>query len=87
MEELVLGVFIGIGLAALKRVARPVAKGVIKIGLTTADAAKEAIEEGGESLSDLVAEVKQEVAAARRADEDAEAGVPVAGAAEPSTSN
>jgi len=45
-------------------VLRPVAKGFIKGGLCIADAMQGVIAEGSEQLSDLVAEVKAERAAA-----------------------
>jgi hypothetical protein len=65
-------VLIGVGAAlvapvlfpAAGAVLRPVAKGLIKGGLYLVDAAQEIIAEGSEQLSDLVAEVKAERAAA-----------------------
>ena len=65
-------VLIGVGAAlvaptllpAAGAVLRPVAKGLIKGGLYLVDATQELIAEGSEQLSDLVAEVQAERAAA-----------------------
>lgn len=65
-------VLIGVGAAlvapvlfpAAGAVLRPVAKGLIKGGLYLVDATQEILAEGSEQLSDLVAEVKAERAAA-----------------------
>jgi len=61
-------VLIGVGVAvaapgllpAVSTAIRPVAKGLIKGGLYIADSLQEIIAEGGEQLSDLIAEVKAE---------------------------
>lgn len=68
MEEIGLGILIGLGMVALKKRYRPVVKGAIKIGLTAGEALKEAVHEGGEQIGDLFAEARQEVQAARGAD-------------------
>jgi predicted tellurium resistance membrane protein TerC len=65
-------VLLGVGAAlvapvlfpAAGAVLRPVAKGLIKGGLYLVDTAQEILAEGSEQLSDLVAEVKAERAAA-----------------------
>jgi hypothetical protein len=65
-------VLIGVGVAiaapvlfpTVGAVIRPVTKGLIKGGLYIADSLKEIVAEGSEQLSDLVAEVKAERAAA-----------------------
>lgn len=65
-------VLIGVGVAlaapalipAVGAVIRPVAKGIIKGGLYIADSLQEIAAEGGEQLSDLIAEVQAERAAA-----------------------
>lgn len=67
MQRIGLGIFIGIGLASLTRAVRPIAKGALKLGLIGADALKNAFAEGKETLSDLLAEVKQEIAQGTRA--------------------
>jgi hypothetical protein len=72
LSSLGTAVLIGVGVAlvapvlfpAAGAVLRPVAKGLIKGGLYLVDAAQEIIAEGSEQLSDLVAEVKAERAAA-----------------------
>ena len=59
-------VLVGIGVAvaapillpAVGAVIRPVTKGLIKGGLALADSLQEVIAEGGEQLSDLIAEVQ-----------------------------
>jgi hypothetical protein len=59
---------IGVGIAlvapvllpAVASLVRPLAKGVVKGGLTLADKAKEFAAEAGEQVSDLVAEAKAE---------------------------
>jgi hypothetical protein len=64
-------VLIGVGVAiaapvllpAVGAVIRPVAKGLIKGGLHVADSLKEMVAEGGEQISDLVAEAKAEYTA------------------------
>jgi hypothetical protein len=61
-------VLIGVGVAlaapalipAVGAVIRPVAKGLIKGGLYIADSLQEIVAEGGEQLSDLIAEVQAE---------------------------
>lgn len=68
-------VLIGVGVAlaapalipAVGAVIRPVAKGLIKGGLYIADSLQEIVAEGGEQLSDLIAEVQAERAAAAAA--------------------
>jgi len=50
-------------------VMRPMAKGLIKGGLSIVDAVQEVIAEGNEHLSDLVAEVQAERAAAANLNE------------------
>jgi hypothetical protein len=66
MEGIALGIFIGIGFTVFgKKLYRPAVKGTIKAGLAASEAVEEAIHEGKEVLSDLVAEAKQESAAAR----------------------
>lgn len=73
MEGLI-GILIGIGLAVVgKRVARPALKGTIKVGLVASEAAMEAIHEGKEVLSDVVAEARHETAIAKDAAASAEA--------------
>ncbi len=68
MEGIALGIFIGLGLGVLgKRLYRPLIKGTIKAYLLTSEAAEEMFHEGREVLADLVAEAKQELAAARAA--------------------
>jgi hypothetical protein len=65
-------VLIGLGVAlaaptllpTVEAVIRPVAKGLIKGGLYIADSLQELVAEGSEQVSDLVAEVKAERAAA-----------------------
>jgi len=65
-------VLIGVGVAlavpallpVVGAVVRPVAKGLIKGGLALVDTLQEVVAESGEQLSDLVAEVKAERAAA-----------------------
>jgi hypothetical protein len=65
-------VLIGLGVAlaaptllpTVGAVIRPVAKGLIKGGLYIADSLQELVAEGSEQVSDLVAEVKAERAAA-----------------------
>ena len=64
-------VLVGVGVAlaapvllpAAGAVIRPVAKGLIKGGLFVADSLKELMAEGGEQLSDLVAEARAEYSA------------------------
>jgi len=61
-------VVIGVGVAlaapallpAAGAVIRPVAKGLIKGGLFVADSLRELVAEGGEQISDLVAEARAE---------------------------
>ena len=65
--EIGLGIVIGLGLAVLGKGYRPVLKSVIKIGMIAAERVKEAAHEGEEVISDLVAEVRQEVAETRAA--------------------
>lgn len=68
-------VLIGMGVAlaaptlipAVGAVIRPVAKGLIKGGLYIADSLQEIVAEGGEQLSDLIAEVQAERTAAAAA--------------------
>ncbi len=68
-------VLIGVGVAlaaptlipAVGAVIRPVAKGLIKGGLYIADSLQEIVAEGGEQLSDLIAEVQAERTAAAAA--------------------
>jgi len=68
MGEIILGIFIGAGLlAAGKKISRPALKEGIKLGINATEAVKNAVHEGRESLTDLVAEAKQEAEADRRA--------------------
>lgn len=66
---------VGVALAApallpvVGTVVRPVAKGLIKGGLYLADTLQEVVAESGEQLSDLIAEVKAERAAAPMSNE------------------
>lgn len=75
MGEVILGMFIGAGLLAVgRKVYKPALKDVIKLGIATSEKVKEAVHEGRENLSDMVAEAKQEAQADRRAARSAEAG-------------
>ena len=75
MGEVILGMFIGAGLLAVgRKVYKPALKDVIKIGITASEKVKDAVNEGRESLNDMVAEAKQEAQADRRAARSAEAG-------------
>ena len=66
MEGLAIGVLIGIGLAVFgRKLARPALKGTIKAGFVASEAAMEAIHEGKEMLSDVVAEARHESAVAK----------------------
>jgi hypothetical protein len=66
MEEIALGILIGIGFSVFgRKLYRPAVKGTIKAGLAASEAASEVIHEGKEVLADLMAEAKQESAAAR----------------------
>ncbi len=64
-------ILIGVGAAlaapallpAVAAVVRPAAKGLIKGGLFVVDSLKELVAEGGEQLSDLVAEARAEYSA------------------------
>jgi hypothetical protein len=61
-------ILLGFGLTLAARwlawpLSRPVAKAVLQGGLAVATAAREAIAQAGEALSDLVAEVQHEAAA------------------------
>lgn len=68
MEGIGFGILIGLGLAVLgRRVGRPTVKSTIKAGLIASEAAMDAIHEGKEALSDLVAEARHEAAQARGA--------------------
>lgn len=68
MGEIILGILIGAGLVTVgKKVYRPALKDVIKVGINATEAVKEAVHEGREKLTDLVAEAKQEAQADRRA--------------------
>jgi hypothetical protein len=68
-------ILIGVGVAlaapillpAVAAVVRPAAKGLIKGGLFVADSLKELVAEGGEQLSDLVAEARAEYRASATA--------------------
>lgn len=75
MGEVILGMFIGAGLLAVgSKVYKPALKDVIKLGITTSEKVKDAVNEGRESLNDMVAEAKQEAQADKRAARSAEAG-------------
>jgi hypothetical protein len=75
MGEVILGMFIGAGLLAVgRKVYKPALKDVIKLGITTSEKVKDAVNEGRENLNDMVAEAKQEAQADRRAARSAEAG-------------
>jgi hypothetical protein len=68
MGEIVLGILIGAGLVTVgKRAYRPALKEGIKLGILATDAVKEAVHEGREKLTDLVAEAKQEAEESKRA--------------------
>jgi hypothetical protein len=54
-------------MAAGKKVSRPAIKEGIKLGINATEAVKHAVHEGRESLTDLVAEAKQEAEIDRRA--------------------
>jgi hypothetical protein len=87
MEGIGLGILIGIGLTSFKRVYRPMAKGALKLGLTTADAVKDAVHEGRETLADLLAEVKLELAEEPRPAAASGIGAQGRGKPEPPASN
>jgi hypothetical protein len=75
MGEVILGMFLGAGLLAVgRKVYKPALKDVIKLGITTSEKVKDAVNEGRENLNDMVAEAKQEALADRRAARSAEAG-------------
>jgi hypothetical protein len=63
MEEIGLGILIGIGIAALKKAYRPALKHAIKLGMSASERVKDAVHEGEETLTDLLAEVRHERAA------------------------
>jgi hypothetical protein len=68
MEAIGLGILIGIGLAVFgRKAARPMLKGTIKAGLVASEAAMEALQEGKEVLSDVVAEARHETVIAKDA--------------------
>jgi hypothetical protein len=68
MGEIVLGVLIGAGLFAIgKKNYRVALKEGIKLGITTAEALKQAAHEGHEQLNDVIAEARHEIEVARRA--------------------
>ena len=72
MEEIGIGILIGIGLALFGRKgARPIVKGTIKAGIIASERMEEAYHEGKEMLADLVAEARQESAEHRAAAEAA----------------
>jgi hypothetical protein len=75
MGKVILGMFLGAGLLAVgRKVYKPALKDVIKLGITTSEKVKDAVNEGRENLNDMVAEAKQEAQADRRAARSAEAG-------------
>ena len=64
-----------LAVSALAPVVRPFARAALKSGILAYEKARETLEEWGESLDDIVAEVQQEMAEAREAVESAaEAG-------------
>lgn len=63
MEEIGLGILIGLGISALKKAYRPALKNAIKLGMSASARMKDAVHEGEETLSDLLAEVRHERAA------------------------
>lgn len=68
MEGIGIGILIGLGFAVLgRRAGRPVIKSSIKAGLVASERAMDAIHEGKEALSDLVAEARHEAALERSA--------------------
>lgn len=68
MGEMIMGLLLGAGLATMgKKVYRPALKGAIKAGITASEALQDAVHEGREQLSDLVAEARHEVETARAA--------------------
>lgn len=74
MEGIGLGILIGVGLALLgKRAGRPVVKSSIKAGIIASERAMDALHEGKEALSDLVAEARHEATLERSAAEQAAA--------------
>ncbi len=62
MEGIGLGIIIGLGLAGLTRITRPTAKRALKLGFIAVEKVKGALGEGKERLSDLLAEVREEMA-------------------------
>ena len=75
MGEVILGMFIGVGLLVVgRKVYKPALKDVIKIGITASEKVKDAVHEGRESLNDMVVEAKQEAQADKRAARSVEVG-------------
>ncbi|WP_437487489.1 hypothetical protein WME75_06950 [Sorangium sp. So ce1014] len=62
MERLGLGIIIGVGLASLTRITRPMVKRALRAGFVAAGAIRGALGEGSERLADLLAEVREEMA-------------------------
>jgi hypothetical protein len=78
MEEIGLGILIGVGLAYLgRKVVRPALRSTIKAGLIASEAARDALYEGKEVLSDVVAEARHEWMSARRAAAAAKTAPPI----------
>ncbi|WP_437591453.1 hypothetical protein [Sorangium sp. So ce1000] len=62
MERLGFGIIIGMGLASLTRITRPTVKRAMRLGFVAVDSIKGALGEGMEKLTDLIAEVREEMA-------------------------
>jgi hypothetical protein len=68
MGEIILGILIGAGAVAVgKKFYRPALKEGIKLGIVASEAAKVALHEGREQLTDIVAEARHEAEIERRA--------------------
>jgi len=62
MEELLTGVAIGVGAALFgKKFVRGVVKSTIKAGMVVTDTVSSFVCESGESLSDIIAEAREEL--------------------------
>lgn len=78
-DDLLKGVALGIGVAvlvplaivALAPVVKPVARSVMKAGIRVYEKGRESLEEFGETIDDIVAEVEEEMLDAREAKEAA----------------
>ena len=71
-DDLLKGAALGVGVAILVPVIRPMARSALKAGIWAYEKGRETFEEFGETVEDIVAEVEEELVDAHAAEEIAD---------------